>query len=76
MTELLVATSQLEGGEVTHAIVRDSAGNAVAIYPELKEPEPIERQVDWWLGPLLLILVLLMVIGAFTLARGLVVMLF
>lgn len=76
MTELMVAASELEGGEVSHAIVRDSQGNAVAIYPDPKEPEPIERQVDWWLGPLLLVLVLLMAIGAFTLARGFVAMLF
>lgn len=76
MTELMVAASQLEGGEVSHAIVRDAEGNALAIYPKPMQAEPIERQVDWWLGPLLLVLVLLMVIGAFTLARGFVAMLF
>jgi hypothetical protein len=76
VTDLMVAASQLEDGSVPHAIVRDPSGNAVALYMQSDELEPIERQVDWWLGPLLLLLALLTLVGAFTVVRGVIGLLF
>ena len=76
VTELMVAASQLEDGSLDHAIVRDPSGTAVAMYLHSAELEPIERQVDWWLGPVLLLLILLTVLGAFTLVRGVIGLLF
>jgi hypothetical protein len=76
VTELMVAASQLEEGSVSHAIVRDPTGNAVALYMRSDEFEPLERQVDWWLGPLILIVIVLIAVGAFTVVRGIIGLLF
>lgn len=76
LTELLVAASQLEEGELNHAVLRDGAGNALALYRESGEPPPLERHFDWWLGPMILAAVILMAIGAYTIARGIVGLLF
>jgi hypothetical protein len=76
VTDLMVAASQLEGGSVSHAIVRDPTGNAVALYMRSEDLEPLERQVDWWLGPLILVVVVLVVIGAVTIVRSIIGLLF
>jgi hypothetical protein len=76
VTDLMVAASQLDDGSAGHAIVRDPSGNAVALYVQSDELEPIERQVDWWLGPLLLILALLTLVGAITVVRSILGLLF
>lgn len=72
VTDLMVAASQLEEGSVSHAIVRDSSGNAVALYMRSEELEPLERQVDWWLGPVILLVVVLVGVGAYTIVRGII----
>jgi hypothetical protein len=76
VTELLVAASQLEDGSQEHAVVGDDAGNIVALYKETGEAPPLQRHFDWWLGPLILLGVILMLVGAFTIARGVVRLLF
>ncbi|MGH2813284.1 MAG: hypothetical protein ACRDI1_11325 [Actinomycetota bacterium] len=76
VTELMVAASQLEDGSVGHAMVTDAQGNAVALYRRSRDLEPLERQVDWWLGPLILVAVMLMGAGAFTVVRAIVQALF
>lgn len=76
VTELMVAASQLEEEETSHAVVRDPAGNGVALYVDSDALEPLKRQVDWWVGPLILFAVILMGLGAFTLARGIIRLLF
>lgn len=76
LTQLLVAASQLEDGTQDHALLRDDAGNTVAVYRDRGEPPPLERHFDWWLGPLVLAAVVLMAIGAFTIAKGIVSLLF
>lgn len=76
IAELLVAASEMDDGATDHAVIRDPAGTTVALYRDAGEPQPLERHLDWWVGPLILAAVLLMVIGAFTLARGAVRLLF
>lgn len=76
MTELLVAASKLDGNEIDHALVRDLSGTTLAIYAGEEEGRLLERHVDWWTGPLILIAVLLLAVGAFTVARGLLSILF
>lgn len=76
LTELLVSASQLEGGGVSHTVMRDQAGNAFAIYRDTGEPAPLERHFDWWLGPVMLAGFVLMAVGAYTVARGIVGLLF
>jgi hypothetical protein len=75
VTELLVAVSRLDDAASDHEILRDEAGTAIALYRgELSDP--LERQTDWWVGPLILILVILAAVGAFTIGRGIIELLF
>jgi hypothetical protein len=76
VTELMVAASELDDGSKDHALVRDPAGVTLAVYSADQDAGPIARQTDWWLGPLILVGVVLMVAGAFTLARGAIGLLF
>ena len=76
VTDLLVSASQLDDGSVDHAVLRDTSGTALALYCRTEDLEPLERQVDWWLGPAILLVVVLMAVGAFTIARGILGMLF
>lgn len=76
VTGLLVATSQMDGGGADHAIIRDpSDGSTLAIY--LGEVEnPLAKGTDWWFGPAVLLAVILILVGAYTIGRGLVTLLF
>lgn len=76
MTDLLVATSQIDDGTTEHAVIRDQDGNVLAVYLDRPESTPIERGMDWWVGPIILTAVVLLGIGAFTVARALVRLLF
>lgn len=76
VTDLLVAASQIEDGSIDHALLRDPAGGMVGIYLETGEASPLERHWDWWVGPLLLLLAILLVTGAFSLGKGLLSLLF
>ena len=33
------------------------------------DPDPLQRQMDWWMGPLVLLGILLVVVGAVTVVR-------
>ena len=72
VTELLVAASDLEDAENEHAMVRSADGTTLAVYRDTGEPTPLQRGTDWWVGPLVLIAVILLVVGAYTIGRGLV----
>ncbi|MGH2732039.1 MAG: hypothetical protein ACRDJG_03700 [Actinomycetota bacterium] len=74
--ELMVGASQVDDGSSEHAVVRDRGGRAVALYLASDEPPPLARHTDWWLGPIILVAVLLIAIGAYTVARELVDLLF
>lgn len=76
LTDLLVAVSRLDDESEGHAVIQDEFGRTLGLYTETGEPGPIERQTDWWLGPLILVLVVLMIVGAFTVTSALVRLIF
>lgn len=72
VTSLLVAASELEDAR-DHVVVKKGQGPTLALYrSDTAGEDPLKRQTDWWLGPLILVVVIFTVIGAFTLARALV----
>lgn len=74
VADLLVGASSLDDGAADHAVVRDpQSGRSVALYlADEDEATPLERQSDWWVGPIILIVVLFLAVGAYTIARGLI----
>lgn len=76
ITELLVAASDLEGDAEAHAMLRAEDGTTLAVYHATDEATPLQRGADWWVGPLVLVAVILLVVGAYTIGRGLVDLLF
>jgi hypothetical protein len=75
-TELLVAASQLDDASVEHAMLRDKAGYTLAVYRDTDQPSPLQRGTDWWVGLVVLLVVLLVTVGAYTIARGIIGLLF
>lgn len=72
LIELLQALADLVEGKREHAhLSQPSVGGSQLVFrrgnPE--EAEPIERQMDWWVGPLVLFGVLFFVIGLVTFVR-------
>lgn len=76
VTDLLVAASEIDDGTTDHNLLRDTQGSALALYVERGEPSPLERGTDWWVGPILLLLAIFIIVGALTIVRGLVGLLF
>ena len=78
VADLLVGASSIDDGAADHAVIRDpDSGRSVALYLASEDDEtPIERQSDWWVGPIILIVVLFVAVGAYTIARGLIHALF
>lgn len=76
LVDLLVATSELEDKSSDHALLRSPGGASLAVYREQNGPTPLERGSDWWMGPVVLVAVLLLVVGAYTIARGAMSLLF
>lgn len=78
VADLLVGASSIDDGAADHAVVRDPEnGRSVALYLAREgEGTPLERQTDWWVGPIVLLVVLFVAVGAYTIARGLVHSLF
>jgi hypothetical protein len=72
ISDLLVAASEIEEGASAHAVLRDEGGNALALYRQSDDPGPLKRQTDWLIGPVILLAVILMAVGAFTMAKGLI----
>lgn len=72
VTDLLVAASDLEGDGAEHAMLRSPDGTTLAVYRATDEPTPLQRGTDWWVGPLVLVAVILLVVGAYTIGRGIV----
>ena len=56
--ELFHLTESEIGG--THLVFKRGSGDEV---------EPLERQIDWWVGPLVLVGAIFMIIGAVTFVR-------
>lgn len=76
VTELLVATSQIDDGSADHGFLRDQEGTTLGLYVDTGEPGPLQRQTDWWLGPIILLLVVILIVGAYTIARSIIDLLF
>lgn len=76
ITDLLVAASTLDDGSEQHALLRDVNGVTLAIYEDSVIHDELRRGTDWWMGPIVLLAVLLMIVGAATIARGFVNLLF
>lgn len=76
VADLLVGASSLDDGGADHAVIRDDEGRSVALYLGGGEATPLDRSMDWWVGPIVLILALFLAAGAYTLARGLIHSLF
>src|SRR3982074_3317660 len=78
VADLLVGASSIDDGAAAHAVVRaPDSGRSVALYrAEEGEATALERQTDWWVGPIVLLVVLFVAVGAFTIARGLIHSLF
>lgn len=74
VADLLVGASSIDDGEADHAVVRDpESGRSVALYlAGENDVTPLERQSDWWVGPIILVVVLFLGVGAYTIARGLI----
>ena len=72
VTDLLVAASEIDDGTADHGLVRDPQGAALALYVERDDATPLERGTDWWVGPILLLVAIFILVGAFTIAKGLV----
>jgi hypothetical protein len=70
VTELLVATSQLDDTDADHALLRTAEGTTLAIYRTAGQEPELARGTDWWMGPVVLVAVLFLVVGAYTIARG------
>ena len=67
----------VDDGAADHAVVRDPDGRSVAFYlGEQGDATPLDRQSDWWVGPIVLVVVLFMAVGAYTIALGLIHSLF
>ena len=78
VADLLVGASSIDDGAADHAVIRDpDSGRSVALYLASEDDEtPIERQSDWWVGPIILVVVLFVAVGAYTIAQGLIHSLF
>jgi hypothetical protein len=77
VADLLVGASSIDDGAADHAVVRDDDGRSVALYlGEEGDATPLDRQSDWWVGPIVLLAVLFMAVGAYTIAHGLIHALF
>src|SRR6266550_1944645 len=65
VADLLVGASSIDDGAADHAVVRDpDSGRSVALYlAEEGEPTDLERQTDWWVGPIVLVVVLFVAVG-------------
>jgi hypothetical protein len=70
VAELLVAASQLDGTDTGHALLRTGEGTTLALFRETGEAPELARGTDWWMGPVVLVAVLFLVVGAYTIARG------
>jgi hypothetical protein len=77
VADLMVGASSLDDGNADHAVVRDEEGHSVALYlGEPGDPGPLERQSDWWVGPIILVVAVFVIAGAYTLAEGFIHLMF
>jgi hypothetical protein len=74
---LMVGASSLDDGNADHAVIGDDEGRSLALYlGEAGDATPLDRQSDWWVGPIILVVAVFVITGAYTLAEGLIHLLF
>lgn len=63
---LLEGLSDVVEGRKDHLHFAQIGGPQIVVRVGEPDPDPLGRQMDWWLGPLVLVLVVLVVVGAVT----------
>lgn len=77
VANLMVGASSLDDGNADHAVIGDDEGRSLALYLAASgDATPLERQSDWWVGPIILVVAVFVLAGAYYLANGLIHLLF
>lgn len=70
LIDLLQGLADLVEGKREHLHFQQLGGPQLVVQrATAEEAAPIERQVDWWVGPLVLFAVVFLIIGAITVVR-------
>lgn len=69
LVDLLEGIADVVEGNRSHLHFAQQGGPQLVIRRASGEDDPIGRSMDWWVGPLVLIGVLLVIVGAITLLR-------
>ena len=70
LIDILQGLADLVEGKREHLHFQQLGGPELVVHRATgEEAEPIERQMDWWVGPLVLFGVIFVVIGAITVVR-------
>ena len=70
LIDLLQGLADLVEGKREHLHFQQLGGPELVVQrASAEEAAPIERQMDWWIGPLVLFGVLFVVVGAITIVR-------
>lgn len=70
LIDLLQGLADLVEGKREHLHFQQLGGPQLVVQrATTEEAEPIERQMDWWVGPLVLFAVVFLIIGAITVVR-------
>lgn len=70
LIDLLQGLADLVEGKREHLHFQQLGGPELVVQrASAEEAAPIERQMDWWVGPLVLFGVLFVVVGAITIVR-------
>ncbi len=67
--DLLEGLADLAEGKRDHIHFAVAGSSELVVRRAGDETEPIERQMDWWVGPLILFAVLFMAVGVVTVIR-------
>jgi hypothetical protein len=69
LIDLLQGLADLVEGKREHLHFQQPGGPELVVKRATEGEEPIERQMDWWVGPLILFGIVFVVIGAVTVIR-------
>jgi hypothetical protein len=70
VVDLLEALADVAEGNREHIHLSQAGGPQLVVRRAAEEdPDPLGRQMDWWVGPLVLAVALLTILGAATLIR-------
>jgi hypothetical protein len=69
LIDLLQGLADLVEGKREHLHFQQLGGPELVVKRATEGEEPIERQMDWWVGPLILFGIVFVVIGAVTVIR-------